>query len=584
MLIKVINGIVYDPANGINGRKGEIWLQNGRVVYCKYDSTTSLSHFEAEPYFNAVDNPIIDNSIIDNPIGSNRDRAEPDRVIDASNCIIMPGGIDIHAHIAGPKVNTARKLRPELQSQHTYSKRGEFRSGSGRITPSTFVTGYLYAGMGYTTVFDAAIPPLTARHAHEEFHDTPLIDKGFFVLIGNHCYALQQIKEKRQDRLTAFAGWLLRSTKGYALKLVNPGGVENWKHGDSHRTRLDTKVTGFDITPREIIQSISQTAMDLKLPHPIHLHANQLGVPGNWQTTLETMVALEGRKAHLTHIQFHSYGGSPDEPNSFASNVQPLINYVNSHDNLTIDVGQVQFGQTTSMTGDGPLGYYLHQVTGKRWFNAETELEAGCGIVPVEYKNKSLIHSIQWAIGLEWYLLVKNPWQISMSTDHPNGAAFLAYPEIIHLLMSKDYRREKLKELPESIRSRCSLWEIDREYSLYEIAIITRAAPARQLGLTSKGHLGIGADADLTIYQQSREIEQMFATPYYVIKSGEIIVDRGQLKSNSFGPTWWVSPEFDEDRLHDLSDWIEKWYSIDFKNYSVDSFYLSRGSKVINPK
>ena len=35
------------------------------------------------------------------------------KVIDASGKIVMPGGVDIHAHIAGAKVNTGRALRPE---------------------------------------------------------------------------------------------------------------------------------------------------------------------------------------------------------------------------------------------------------------------------------------------------------------------------------------------------------------------------------------------------------------------------------------------------------------------------------------
>ena len=69
------------------------------------------------------------------------------------------------------------------------------------------------------------------------------------------------------------------------------------------------------------------------------------------------------------------------------------------------------FGETTSMTGDGPLGYYLHKVTGRKWTNADTEMEAGCGIVPITYKEKSFVHALQWAIGLEWYLLVNDPWQ-----------------------------------------------------------------------------------------------------------------------------------------------------------------------------
>ncbi|MCE9531047.1 MAG: formylmethanofuran dehydrogenase subunit A, partial [Planctomycetes bacterium] len=432
-LLKIAGGTVHDPANGIDGKVLDLWVRDGRIA-------------------DAPQSP----------------EESPDRVIDARGLIVLPGGVDMHAHIAGPKVNFARKMRPEDRRRNRPMKRTALtRSGTLGSTPSTFATGYLYAGMGYTTVFDAAIPPLGARHTHEEFHDTPIIDKGFFVLIGNNHYALRQIAANDPERLRAFAGWLLNSTKGYALKVVNPGGVEIWKGGRSeHSTGLDTKVTPFDVTPRQIITAIAQTAMDLGLPHSMHLHCNQLGVPGNWVTTLETMRALEGRRAHLTHIQFHSYGGGPDDQGTFCSKVQPLADYVNDHPNLTVDVGQVIFGETTSMTGDGPLGYYLHKVTGKKWFNADTEMEAGCGIVPIVYKEKSFVHALQWAIGLEWYLLVKNPWQVAMSTDHPNGGAFLAYPQIIQLLMDRTYREEMLKKLPERVRDLSVLADLEREYTL----------------------------------------------------------------------------------------------------------------------
>ena len=45
----------------------------------------------------------------------------------------------------------------------------------------------------------------------------------------------------------AFVGWLLGAAKGYAAKLVNPGGVEVWKHHPSGNVSgIDTLVDGFD--------------------------------------------------------------------------------------------------------------------------------------------------------------------------------------------------------------------------------------------------------------------------------------------------------------------------------------------------
>jgi formylmethanofuran dehydrogenase subunit A len=543
-LLKIAGGTLYDPINGLDGVVQDVWIRDGRVV--------------APP---------------------TEPDARPDRVIDAAGLVVMPGGVDMHAHIAGPKVNLARKMRPEDKRRAPVVRRTPLtRSGTTGSVPSTFATGYLYAGMGYTTAFDAAIPPLGARHAHEEFHDTPVIDKGFFLLFGNNHYVLQQIAKGEKERLRAFVGWLLAAGKGYAAKLVNPGGVEVWKEGADNIHSLDEQVEYFHVTPRQIITELAQAVMDLGLPHPVHIHCNNLGLPGNWRTTLGTMEALEGRHAHLTHIQFHSYGGEAADQGKFRSQVPALADYVNAHPNLTVDVGQVLFGETTSMTGDGPLGYYLHKVTGRKWTNADTEMEAGCGIVPITYKEKSFVHALQWAIGLEWYLLVNDPWRIAMSTDHPNGGSFLAYPQVVQLLMDRTYRQEVLKRVHPRVLERSTLKDLDREYSLYEIAIITRASPARILGLAHKGHLGVGADGDVAIYTPSADRKAMFELPRYVLKGGQVVVEQGEVRAEMFGPTLHVAPGYDEGAVADIRKWFEAYYTIQFANYPVDEHYMAHGA------
>ncbi len=546
-LLRFADGTVIDPRNG-GAAIRDLWVRDGKIVATPTD--TSLA----------------------------------DRTFDLAELVVMPGGVDMHAHIAGPKVNVARKLRPEdRRDSAPFHRTPLLRSGTGGSTPTTFVTGYLYAGLGYTTVFDAAIPPLGARHTLEEFHDTPVIDKGFYVLVGNNHYAMRQIADGERERLRAFCAWLLNSTRGYALKVVNPGGVEVWKRGRNALAHLDDAIPGFGTTPRAIVRELARTADELHLPHAVHIHCNQLGMPGNWTTTLETMRAVEGHRGHFTHIQFHSYGGGPDDQGTFCSKVPQLAEYVNAHPNITVDVGQVVFGETTSMTGDGPLGHYLHKVTGRKWFNGDTECEGGCGIVPITYQEKSFVHALQWAIGLEWYLLVRDPWQIAMSTDHPNGGAFVAYPEIIALLMSRDLRREVLKRLPARVKERCTLADLDREYTLDEIAIITRAAPAKMLGLTHKGHLGAGADADIAVYTPQADRRAMFELPRYVFKAGELIVEHGEIRRVPFGPVICTEPRYDATAVPHIGDWFERNYSMAFANYPVGEEYLAQGKVAVTP-
>lgn len=531
------NGQVYDPLHGLDGVVRDIWVDGDKI--CDKPSDPSV---------------------------------KADRVIDASGLVVMPAGVDMHCHIAGPKVNAARKMLPEdRRLAKPYMRSETTRSGTIGSVPSTFSTGYLYAGLGYTTAFDAAIPPLAARHAHEEFLDTPLLDKGFLVLAGNNHYVMQKLKESEPKLVQAYLGWLLQATQGYGIKVVNPGGVENWKHRANGNVKtLDDTVDGFGITPRGILKGIATGVDNLGLPHPVHIHGNNLGLPGNWTTTLDTMRSLEGHRGHMTHIQFHSYGGDPDDQSTFCSEVPKLADYVNQNPNITVDVGQVMFGSTVSMTGDGPLGYYLHRVTGGKWFSGDIEQEAGCGIVPITYKEKSFVHALQWAVGLEWYLLINDPWRIAMSTDHPNGASFLAYPQIIALLMDRTRRHDLLSRVPARLKEKTVLEQLDREYSLYEIAIITRAAPAKMLGLTSKGHLGIGADADITIYTPDIDRERMFELPRMVIKSGRILIEQGEVRQTLDGITFKTAPAFDEGALPSIRDWFDSRYTVNFRNFQVE--------------
>ena len=42
------------------------------------------------------------------------------------------------------------------------------------------------------------------------------------------------------------------------------------------------------------------------------MHGCNLGVPGNINTTLKQIKAVEGKPMHLTHIQYHSYDNQGD--------------------------------------------------------------------------------------------------------------------------------------------------------------------------------------------------------------------------------------------------------------------------------
>jgi formylmethanofuran dehydrogenase subunit A len=529
--LRIAGGRVYDPANGVAGDVRDVCVDDGEVV----------AHLPADA-----------------------------RRIDARGMVVMPGGVDIHAHIAGPKVNAARRLAPEEHRGDVHERSAVMRSGTGGTVPSTFVTGYRYALLGYTTVVEAATPPLAARHVLSELRDTPMIDALFLILMGNNV-ALFDLIRRDPARVRDAIAWWLEATGGYGVKLVNPGGVERWKRGDGNVTSLDDEVAG--LTPRRVIEAIASAVHELVLPHPVHVHCNNLGVAGNWRTTLDTLATLDGRRAHLAHLQFHAYGGKPG--GRLRSRAPDIAEYLGTHPEFSADVGQVMFGDATTMTADAPVSERLRDITGGKWVNADTEVETGCGIVPFTYREKNYVHALQWGIGLELFLLSRDPWRLVLSTDHPNGGSFLSYPRLIRLLMDRDFRNEQLRRANRrAIQRTVLLDDLDREYTLEEVAIVTRAAPARLLGLREKGHLGVGADADVTIYDERADREEMFAMPRYVIKGGRVVVRDGELVEALGGDLLRVAAPHDPAVEDVLRDRFEERYSVQFENYPVTEPWL----------
>jgi formylmethanofuran dehydrogenase subunit A len=204
--LRITGGSVYDPANGVDGDVRDICIDDGRVVDDVPASATRL---------------------------------------DARGMVVMPGGVDMHCHVASSSVNVARRLLPEEHAAHPAAAPPLDdpahipRSGAGGAVPTKVTTGYRYAGLGYTTVFDAAVAPLMARNAHAQFDDTPIVDGGFYALLGNDDYLFRLIDAGDRERAREYAAGGLGATGAYAIKIVNPGGVEMWKRGSRLPTGLD---------------------------------------------------------------------------------------------------------------------------------------------------------------------------------------------------------------------------------------------------------------------------------------------------------------------------------------------------------
>lgn len=518
MLTRLANGRIIDPANDVD-TVSDLWWRDGRIVAPPPDAKADATH-------------------------------------DVSGCIIMAGGIDIHSHIAGTNVNTARLLLPDLRA-----------TDAAASVPVTETIGRLYAAMGFTTVVEPAISPHVASQAHLELADIPIIDTAILAVLGNDDFLLRLLEHRDSPSAVAdYAARVLGGSRAIGIKAINPGAAAAFK-ANTRSFGLDDAIPGSDITSRALINALQAAAETLGLAHPLHLHCSNLGMPGNADTALATMQAAGDARLHLAHLQFYAYG--TEGKRGFSSAAPRLAEAINARRNITADIGQVMFGQTVTVSSD-----VLRQFSARGQAHPLKSIILdgdgnGGGIVPYRYRPTNFFNAVQWAAGLELFLLIDDPWRVFFTTDHPNGAPFTAYPDLLALLMDRSLRAQHIETLPKDAMEVSTLASITREYTIGEIATMTRAAPARLLGLTDRGHLGPGARADIAVYRPHPDRAAMFRHAELVFKDGVPVMRDGRQLARPPGRALTVRPGFDAAIDRRLAEFYDTTYGVAYTAFDV---------------
>lgn len=530
MLIKLTGGVVYDPAQKINGEQRDIFIRDGFIV--------------------------------DDP-GPN---AGFDHVHDVTGKVVMAGAIDIHSHIAGGNVNNARLLLPEQHRNHMARRLNHpFSTAKWSSTD----TGYRYARMGYTTVVEPAMLPVNALDVHLQMADIPILDTAALAILGNDDLLLRLMRAKAgQSQINDYVAWTLHTTRALGLKVINAGGANAFK-SNARQFDLDDVVPEYGVSSRQILQTLQRATCELGIPHPVHVHCNNLGIPGNVSTALATMEAAQGLPMHLAHVQFYAYGN--EGTRGFSSAAAQLMEGFRRHPNITMDVGQVLFGQTVTISGDVIAQYSRRgDASPNKWVMWDAECEGSGGVVPYRYGETSFVNGLQWAIGLEMFLLAEDPGRVFFTTDHPNGAPFTCYPQLFRLLMDYEYRLACLEKIHPDVVAMTLLKELKKEFSLYEIAVMTRTAAANLLGLYDRGHLAPGAIADIAVYSPQENKEAMFDRAALVFKNGRLVVRDGEVVERIRGTARTIHPGYDPDIKRMVKNHFDRFYSLSLDNFTVN--------------
>ena len=223
---------------------------------------------------------------------------------------------------------------------------------------------------------------------------------------------------------------------------------------------------GYGVSSRDIVLALQEAVQALGVPHPLHVHCNNLGLPGNADTALATIEAAEGLPLHLAHLQFYGYG--TEGRRGFSSAAAQLAEAVNAtperhHRRRPGDVRPDRHGLVRHAA---PVRRSAASRRPKKWIDLRRRRQRRRASSRSSTGERDFVNALQWAIGLELFLLIDDPWQVFFTTDHPNGAPFTAYPDILHLLMDADERaRAGSTRLPQA-RARDDHAAVDRSANI----------------------------------------------------------------------------------------------------------------------
>jgi formylmethanofuran dehydrogenase subunit A len=198
---------------------------------------------------------------------------------------------------------------------------------------------------------------------------------------------------------------------------------------------------------------------------------------------------------------------------------------------------------------------------------------------------------VLWANALDLALNVKDKFQVSFSLNFPNYANITDIPEIITWLISKEARENYMKGMNDQFLKHNSLFSNEMELSFFELVSLTRATPAKLLGLGSiKGTLGYGADADINILdiniedanlpKEYKKLKSSLLNIEYVIKSGKIVKKENKINTNSNGLIFWSQGQAKSEEKNLIMSKKEEFYN-KYSSIFYDSYQVSVNKNIL---
>ncbi|MFX1470181.1 MAG: amidohydrolase family protein [Promethearchaeota archaeon] len=534
--IIVKNGYVYDPLNSIAGEIKDILIENGKIVN-RFSNESNVKE------------------------------------INAKNKTVIPGALDIHAHVASHQLNFVRLLSSKSHLFQKYWK---------GLTLNHIAHSYIKNG--YTFILEANVFPSLAKTTIFDFQQLPVLDKAMLLNVSNLWQLELEFQNAKIKDMAVFLQDLLRKIKAFGLKAYNP--FENEAEWNFFLLRDDLISKGrlYNFSALDVYENLTKCVNYLGLPHSIHAHIDGYETEQakkNLSIVLDKINSLDIERNtnlrrsqifHLAHASHYNIDGNNED----------LLKIINNSDRFDIDLGIITFNPINPfISSDKHLMKQLSdEETAHKIIRFAAEFEGENYSTLRSFKKSNPIHCKIWGNAIELALNILDKWKIQLTVNYPNYGDINDIPLVATLLMSKEARTKYTEDMASEFFSKEFLNENDQVLSFNDFVIISRASPAKSLGLSEiKGGLGIGTDGDVNILnidfgeldtdKDYEIVRESLSNIEYVIKNGIIVKSDDKINLNTHGKIFWSdgTTEIKEPSfvLNKKKEFYQKYYSIFYK-------------------
>jgi formylmethanofuran dehydrogenase subunit A len=408
------------------------------------------------------------------------------------------------------------------------------------------------------------------------------------LLNVSNLWALEdEYQRGKIEELSYFLSDLLSTCKGFGFKVYNPFEAETWNF-KILRESIEQKGKLYNFTPLDVYKALTNANEVLKLPHSLHAHIEGY----------EDKVGMNNLKIILDNIDFESIKKKQKNPmerdqvihlahaNAYGleGDTSELIEILNSNNDIDLDLGMIGFDKINPIiTSDRRLATKLMegQENNYKFIRSANEFEGDSFIGFRKFDKDDPTHCTLWANAIELALNLKNKWQVQLSFNYPHYSHINNLPTFASLLMSHSMRQDFMKDMNDGVLKQTPLNGNEKIINFNEFIIITRASPAKSLGLAKiKGSLAPGADGDLNILNVDMnqidpskdydQLENALRDIEYTIKNGQIIKKGNKIDLERKGKIFWTEGVVDKNtRLEFMKKkkiFYQKYYSIFYES------------------